>query len=496
MTLIPPQFNNPAYQPRIVEIRPFYKQHLAYQYLWDHETNFLLYGGGAGGGKSWLGCEWLVTSSMRYPGIKSFIARERLKTLKNTTLITFQKVCRNFGFKRNVDYKINLQDSYIEFTNGSRIDLLEVKYNPSDPLYEDLGSSEYTFGWLEEGGEIHFNAFDTLKSRVGRHMNDQYNLHRKILITCNPKKNWLYNTFYLPWKKGTLMPGYAFLQSLHGDNTKNEKGYAEALNDIKDPVRRQRLIQGVWEYEAEAGTFFDYDAVSDLWTNTIKETVDKYLTVDVARKGQDKTVLYFWRGLNLYKKQVYTNQGTDITALRIKEAARAEKIPYSNILADEDGVGGGVIDQCKGIQGFLNNSSPLPNKDSRYEDLEPQNFSNLKTQCAYMMAQRVNRHEVVITIEDPETEFIEEFEQELAVYREKTPFDDMKKIALIGKDEMKQELGRSPDYGDAFIMRAWFMLKKNYRPETAEEHLSKEINRLLGQQSNDAGDFLFRPGME
>lgn len=469
-----------------IDIRPFEKQWLAYQYLWDQETSYLLYGGGAGGGKSWLGCEWLITSSLRYPGIKSFIARERLKILKQSTLQTFFKVAKSMGLTRNVEYKYNSQDSYIEFVNGSRIDLLEVKYNPSDPFYEDLGSTEYTIGWLEEAGEIHFNAFDTLKSRVGRHLNDKYNLHRKILLTCNPKKNWLFTTFYLPWKKGTLEDGYEFLQSLHGDNTKIESSYHEALDDIRDAVKRQRLRDGIWEYEASPGTLFDYDAITDLWTNTVVETTDRYITVDTARFGQDKVVFYFWKGLNLYKKQVYRKQGIDQTALRLKEAARAENVPYSHIVADDDGVGGGVVDLCKGIHGFINNSSPLPNDGAEHEYLEPQNFSNLKTQCTWIMAKKVNKHEVAITIENDDPEFEEQFNQELQVaYRVKNPDDDMRKIALIPKDEIKSEIGRSPDYGDAFIMRGFFFLDRSYHSFTPEQERQQEARRFIDNMDFD-----------
>lgn len=454
-----------------IEVKPFWKQHLAYEILNDDETSYLLYGGGAGGGKSWLGCQWEIMQCLKYPGVRYFIAREKLKVLKNSTLLTFFKVARKMGLQRDKDYRYRENLSYIEFANGSRIDLIEVKYNPSDPMYEDVGSTEYTGGWLEEAGEIHFNAFDTLKSRVGRHLNDKYKIHKKILITCNPKKNWLYDLFYKPWKENRLEKGYRFLQSLHTENTEIETNYHESLDEIKDMIKKQRLRDGIWEYESMPGALFEYDSISDIWTNYLDPENEKgrYMTVDVARFGADKTVIYCWKGFILYKVYAYRKQDTNITAQKIKEIARTEKIPFSHIVIDEDGIGGGVIDNLKGVHGFVNNSSALDNEDARHEYLERQNFKNLKTQCAWIMAQKTNRHEVAVTVENPTTLFVNELEQELQFFMLARPDDDESKLRLVSKEVIKLELARSPDWGDAYIMRAFFTLKRELRGLTPDQ---------------------------
>ena len=54
--------------------------------------------------------------------------------------------------------------SFIKLVNGSHINFIEIKYRPSNPMFEDLGSTEYTCGWIEEVGEIH------VKLNVGKSM--------------------------------------------------------------------------------------------------------------------------------------------------------------------------------------------------------------------------------------------------------------------------------------------------------------------------------------
>jgi hypothetical protein len=65
-------------------IRPTPKQEQAWQKLQDDTTRFLFFGGGAGGGKTWLYCEWLLVWAYFYPGSRAFMARNELKRLMNS----------------------------------------------------------------------------------------------------------------------------------------------------------------------------------------------------------------------------------------------------------------------------------------------------------------------------------------------------------------------------------------------------------------------------
>lgn len=59
-----------------------------------------------------------------------FIGREELKRNTESTLNTFFKVVSEYQCS---SYRFNAQKNFIQFENGSRIDLLELKYLPRDP---------------------------------------------------------------------------------------------------------------------------------------------------------------------------------------------------------------------------------------------------------------------------------------------------------------------------------------------------------------------------
>lgn len=460
----------------IPQLRPTFKQHLCYQKLFDDFTRFIGFGGGAGGGKSWVGCEWLLQNCYRYPGSKWFIARKELKRLMASTYVTFQKVCSYHNIPRT-DWRLNGQYNYIEFLNpktqefdglGSRIDLLDANYMPSDPDFQRFGSLEYTGGWIEEAGEVHFLAFDVLKSRCGRHMNKEFGLLPKLLCTMNPTKNWIYRIFYKPWKDGTMEGVYAFIQSLYKDNQHTADTYGEQLSLLKDTVTRLRLKDGVWEYADEDTVIIEYDAIVDLFTNVPEANANRYITVDAARFGSDRTVIGCWQGYDLYKVVVKDHQGTDVTSLQIKELAIHERVPYSHIVCDDDGVGGGIVDHTKGIKGFVNNSSPIPTADPKDPTkLKKENYRNLKTQCSYMLAEKINNH--IMSISAPMEEADKDFLIEELGQIKKRITADVSTLQIATKDEVKEAIGRSPDIADMVLMRLYFDLDKpkvnHYRAE-------------------------------
>ena len=227
------------------------KQTQAFDILTEPEYNHvseLLYGGGAGGGKSMLGCAWLIYQCTNYPGTRWLMGRKTLKTLKETTLNSFFNVAVMGG----VRYRY-IENKGILFPNGSGILLKDLDYSPSDSEYNELGSLEITGAFVDECNQISEKCWNIVKSRI-RYKLDEYGLTPKILGTCNPTQNWVYDRFYSPHRDNKLSPERVFIQSLVDDNYKISKHYVKNLEGL-DEMSRERLLRGNWEY-------LD---ISDLW---------------------------------------------------------------------------------------------------------------------------------------------------------------------------------------------------------------------------------------
>ena len=420
-------------------------QSLAIQYLFDKQTTEVLFGGAAGGGKSWVGCSWLILLCMKYPNTRYLMGRSKLDALKKTTLNTFFEVCSTYGLEANRHYNFNGSSNIITFVNGAEIILKDLFLYPSDRNFDSLGSLELTGAFIDECNQITEKAKNIVASRL-RYKLDENNLIPKLLMTCNPAKNWVYTSYYRPAQENKLKPYRKFIQSLVTDNEYISKHYEKQLFELDD-LTKQRLLFGNWEYDATQDSLIDYNSILSLF-ETKGIDGDKYITCDVARFGSDKTVIMLWQGLHLkYIKTLLKSAINDVVE-DIKRLQQENQVPLRNVIVDEDGVGGGVKDYLR-CQGFVNNARALKNE----------NYQNLKTQCYYTLAKKINEGQLGISCSNINTknDIIEELEQ----VRTKDADKD-NKLQILSKDTVKSIIGRSPDYADALAMRMYYEIDNNY----------------------------------
>lgn len=425
--------------------------------LWlDKVTTDIVYGGSKGSGKSYLGVSLIFGDAFLYPGTSYFIARKSLTNIRKFTIPSIHEVFGHWGIRQE-QWKYNGQDNYYELSNGSRVYLLDAKYLPSDPEYYRFGSMQMTRGWIEEAGEFEEAAKNNLSASIGRWKNGDYNLTPKLLQTCNPAKNYLYRDYYIPQKNGTIDQWKRFIQALPQDNKQLPDGYLENLERSLSPSERERLLNGNWEIDTDASALIDYNKIIDTFNNNHVPGGRKCITADMARLGGDKIVIVEWDGFRGHIR-FYQKQDLATTASLLEAGRSRLGIGKSDVLVDEDGLGGGVVD-FYGCKGFVNNARPLPSPSSPQRDVrgqvQPENYDHIKSQCYYKLAERINANGLYLTYDDDRVRqwVIQELEQ----VKQKKLDSDMKK-GVIPKDQVKELIGRSPDFADALMMREAFEL--------------------------------------
>lgn len=217
-----------------------------------NHINRVIFGGSAGGGKSVLISFWLDFMCMSYPGTRYYMARETLKDIKDSILLTYFEVVGTINHRP----RYNAQNSIITYANGSTIYLLEVFAYPSDPNFDSLGSREYTAGAIEEGISVTKKAADILISRT-RFKHEEFGLIPKQLITCNPGDGWIKDEIVIPQLDTgkPVKPNVIFIPaSLHSNPNANfAKRYAQTLEENLTAFDRARLLEGDWNAKPKTG---------------------------------------------------------------------------------------------------------------------------------------------------------------------------------------------------------------------------------------------------
>lgn len=425
--------------------------------LWlDDQVTDICFGGAKACGKSYLECSLIFGDAFIYPGTHYFIARKRLKDLVRYTIPTIYEVFEHWGVDSTC-YKFNGAYNYFDLYNGSRVYLIDAAYQPQDPLYERFGSMQMTRGAIEEGGEFSRDAKNNLQASLGRWKNDVYHLVPKLLTTCNPSNNYLYTDYYQPSRKGTLPPWRRFVQALPQDNKMLPDGYVENLLRNLTRTQIERLVYGNWEYDDDPTWLVDADAVMDMfddgerslselkeWTG-VHPADDQWLSTDLADRGRDRWIVGHWRGLTVKFPVVEKYARGKMIETKLRELSSRHDIPRSHVVADSDGLGTFLESYMNGIYEFKGGAKP-------YSDI----YANLKTECAYKLAELINKRQIRIIC--PE-EYRDSIKEELGVLKTNNLNTDTAKLQLISKDTMKQLLGRSPDFLDVLLMRMVFLVK-------------------------------------
>jgi hypothetical protein len=241
------------------------------------------------------------------------------------------------------------------------------------------------------------------------------------------------------------------------------------------------------EYVDNAGALFKYTALVDMFSNTITKGNEKYLIVDIADDGSDKTVFSFWQGLELYRIEQFARLNTEGIVNQIREYQASDRIPMSQTAVDAIGVGAGVASHSllDGIVGYKSSFSAirtdidptrLPNVHYRQNVTLTTEYANLRSQCVFTLAGLINDHKLAVKVSD--IRIREAIIEELALYQDASRGDG--KRMPTQKEDIKALLGRSPDLSDTLIMRIFFEIRSKLSPMQSEQRIALQ-QRVMNQ---------------
>lgn len=221
---------------------------------------------------------------------------------------------------------------------------------------------------------------------------------------------------------------------------------------------KERLIFGNWEYDDDPATLIEYEKILDIWQNKhVLRLSRHYITCDVVRYGRDSSKVCVWDGWRVVDYKTYRGLSVPEVSQKVWQAMTQYRVPASQVVVDDDGVGGGVTDMV-GAKGFINNSRPMEEKVPQ-GSMQIPNYENLRSQCYFRLADRIMNAGLYV---EPgvmnETE-IEELIEELEQVKQQN-MDAVGKKGIVPKDLIKKMISRSPDNSDVFMMREYFELTK------------------------------------
>lgn len=271
----------------------------------------------------------------------------------------------------------------------------------------------------------------------------------KLIGNFGGVSNWMHQLK----EKATTDPNtYAYFKVTAWDAVEagilSREEIEQAQKDLPPKIFKQLYLA---EEQESDDMLCTYDSIRDLWTNSHVTGRDMFITADIALQGSDKFVVFVWKGLEIVFADIIDKMEADEVEAYLKALAEKWKVGRSNIAYDADGLGSFLRGYLKGAKPFNNGSAPFPIKGKK------PNYKNLKSQCGFELARKINNKEIYISCEIDKSTLIRELEC-LQSYG----LDQDGKIQLLPKAKIKEIIGNSPDLLDAMLIRMYFEIAPKF----------------------------------
>lgn len=425
------------------------KQTIAYDALEDSNVSELMYGGAKGGGKSVFFCQWAfmqchklikqfkLEEVPKYPIPVGFIGRKRGVDFNKTTLETWKKIIPADCYTIRPGEKEIIIEDRVKIIYGGLDDEMNV---------QKFNSAEYAFVGVDQAEEIGRTDLALLKGTLRLIINNVQPDY-KILLTANPAPCFLKDDYILSPK-----PYQRFIQALPVDNPYLDETYVNNLRDAfkHRPELVRAYVEGSWDDLEGSDTLIQHSWILKAVGAEIHVSNDKRVTsCDVARYGNDETVIYNLVDNKVMNAMMYGPKDTTVTAANIVNMAAQNK---SDLIAiDADGMGGPVYDMVCQL---------LRDKESKVQVMEVRSGKNAMQEGQYVNARSEMWFYASKLFAEGEVSLPNDpiLIGQLSAIKY-SPNGSRGRFQLEKKEEAKKRLDRSPDRADALIYGLWATTK-------------------------------------
>lgn len=384
---------------------------------------FKLYGGAMGGGKTFALCAEGIALSCDYPGNRGYICRHELKSFKRTTLLVLEDMLERSGLIANH----HQTDNYFLLKNGSTIYYGGLGDDVS--AIEKLKSMELGWFAIDEASETSEKFFLMLASRLRLKLPG---IHYYGLLASNPDSGWLKYRFI-----DKKQADHVFVPALPRDNPHLPPDYVKRLQSIFPDEWQKRFIEGDWGAFEGTNTVFPYASIIAAVARDARPGTPKEIGVDVARYGDDESVIAFRAGQR-YSILEHIKK-SDLMHLTGRVVIWIKEQKPDAVKVDADGMGAGVVDRLK-EQRFDVQEIHGGNKAA-----DSERFSNQKAEIYWGFRERLIANDVALP---------DDLELQAQLTSCTYKIKSSGQIEITSKEEMKKAGLKSPDRAEAVIYAA------------------------------------------
>lgn len=423
----------------------------------------VLYGGAKGGGKSHFLCVWVFLWSCaiaerfglkpsEHPLHVGWIGRKQAVDFTGTTLNTWRRI---------------IPASEYEIRSGSGKDAkhilirgcIAVDFGGLDRQenINKFNSAEYGFIAVDQAEETDIDDVSVLMGSR-RLTIDGKPLKYKGLWTANPGNCWLKPRFLT-----NPGPHDYFVQALPNDNPYLPENYTETLTKAfgHRPELLAAYLHGKWDELDGADQIIKQRWVEEAVNRHVVEHEQReLLACDVARFGDDETVIYFMRNTEIIEAKMFGQKDTEYTANMLHIlSVEHNRCP---VAIDDCPIAAGVIDKLKamGTRVIPVNSASKPQQET-----SAVRFYNVRAEMWWNAARLFSQKQIRMTHQDPV--LIRQLTAPTYKYRNG-------KILVEPKESIKERLGESTDRADAFLIGLYALPKV---PAVTQDYIARHDNQ-------------------